>query len=310
MMWRRLKRMTNDYEYNVIDDFIKCYSDEKISHSDFLEHHGTKGQKWGRRQYQNSDGSLTALGRIHYGVGEARKGAKKVAEGTKAVTGKLGGAAASGAKKLGGAVRKTVVPTNADLAEKYQKAVDANNRKQLIAATKELQGKKKKLKDMTDQEVMDRFNRLQKEAAIRAMEKEAKKGPVRKFIEENAKAGFNRAMNATVEQAVKNLFAEEKEKSYSDILKERKAQLQLTVMEGDDKAKAEAKQKLADLNSTSGKNGGKNNGGNDNSSSENKNNDKNETVEKKEKKEKKKKNKDDKEIGNIDDIINTNIHRY
>lgn len=39
-----------------------------------LYHFGKKGQKWGRRQYQNEDGSLTPLGRIHYGIGEARTG--------------------------------------------------------------------------------------------------------------------------------------------------------------------------------------------------------------------------------------------
>lgn len=39
-----------------------------------LCHHGVKGQKWGRRQYQNEDGSLTRLGEIHYG----RVGPKKV----------------------------------------------------------------------------------------------------------------------------------------------------------------------------------------------------------------------------------------
>jgi len=32
-----------------------------------LEHHGIKGQKWGVRRYQNSDGSLTSEGRIRYG---------------------------------------------------------------------------------------------------------------------------------------------------------------------------------------------------------------------------------------------------
>jgi hypothetical protein len=31
-----------------------------------MMHSGTKGQKWGRRRYQNKDGSLTPLGRIHY----------------------------------------------------------------------------------------------------------------------------------------------------------------------------------------------------------------------------------------------------
>lgn len=33
----------------------------------YLAHHGIKGQKWGRRRYQNQDGSLTVLGRSRYG---------------------------------------------------------------------------------------------------------------------------------------------------------------------------------------------------------------------------------------------------
>lgn len=35
-----------------------------------LRHHGIKGQKWGVRRFQNSDGSLTAAGRKRYGDGE------------------------------------------------------------------------------------------------------------------------------------------------------------------------------------------------------------------------------------------------
>lgn len=31
-----------------------------------LRHHGTKGMKWGKRLYQNKDGSLTPLGKIRY----------------------------------------------------------------------------------------------------------------------------------------------------------------------------------------------------------------------------------------------------
>ena len=38
----------------------------------YLVHHGTKGQKWGIRKYQYDDGSLTVLGREHYGVGPPR----------------------------------------------------------------------------------------------------------------------------------------------------------------------------------------------------------------------------------------------
>lgn len=37
-----------------------------------LYHFGTKGMKWGVRRYQNEDGSLTSLGREHYGYGQAR----------------------------------------------------------------------------------------------------------------------------------------------------------------------------------------------------------------------------------------------
>ncbi len=37
--------------------------------NDELYHHGVKGQRWGVRRYQNSDGSLTSAGRERYGVG-------------------------------------------------------------------------------------------------------------------------------------------------------------------------------------------------------------------------------------------------
>ncbi len=50
-----------------------------------LYHHGIKGQKHGQRRYQNADGSLTPLGREHYGVGERR--AKAVAGVGTAVAG-------------------------------------------------------------------------------------------------------------------------------------------------------------------------------------------------------------------------------
>lgn len=52
----------------------KFMDNKKISHtefaSDFLAHWGIKGQKWGRRRFQNEDGSLTPEGRKRYGIGE------------------------------------------------------------------------------------------------------------------------------------------------------------------------------------------------------------------------------------------------
>ena len=62
-----------------------------LGDSSYLEHHGIKNQKWGIRRFQNPDGSLTAAGRIRYGVTGAAKAAFKVGK-------KLGSATASAAR--------------------------------------------------------------------------------------------------------------------------------------------------------------------------------------------------------------------
>lgn len=51
---------------------------------DELQHHGTKGMKWGVRRYQNKDGSLTAAGRVRYGAAKVGEAAKKVGSYVKA----------------------------------------------------------------------------------------------------------------------------------------------------------------------------------------------------------------------------------
>lgn len=56
-----------------------------------LYHFGIKGQKWGVRRFQNSDGSLTSAGKERYGSGLGNK----IKEGAKAV----GGRALRGAGK-------------------------------------------------------------------------------------------------------------------------------------------------------------------------------------------------------------------
>ena len=46
---------------------MKTYYVAGLPYSDELWHYGTKGMKWGQRLYQNPDGTLTALGKVHYG---------------------------------------------------------------------------------------------------------------------------------------------------------------------------------------------------------------------------------------------------
>ena len=45
----------------------------------YISHHGVKGQKWGKRQWQYDDGSLTPAGYIHYGIGKGRRFGKREA---------------------------------------------------------------------------------------------------------------------------------------------------------------------------------------------------------------------------------------
>lgn len=60
---------------NIMKEILNFHHslDDCLIIGDYLIHHGIKGQKHGIRRYQNEDGSLTAAGRQHYGVGPARE---------------------------------------------------------------------------------------------------------------------------------------------------------------------------------------------------------------------------------------------
>lgn len=118
----------------------------------YLAHHGVKGQKHGERQYQNPDGSLTPLGRIHYGVGEARK---KAVSAIKSAPSKAG--------KIIKNTPKNVANVARDLARQRRESVSINRARKHKRIVEKEKAKAK------------RFREEQQERAAKLAAREAKK---------------------------------------------------------------------------------------------------------------------------------------
>lgn len=80
----------NRSSYYVGD--IKCVPSD-------LKHFGIKGMSWGRRRFQNEDGSLTSAGKQRYGIGDAIGGAARSVGNTVSGAARSVGSAVSGAAR-------------------------------------------------------------------------------------------------------------------------------------------------------------------------------------------------------------------
>ena len=72
-----------------------------ITLSNELQHHGIKGQKWGVRRFQNTDGSLTAEGKKRYSVNDYQQAIDKT---------KTAGKIVNEAKTLNNSIKKVNDP--------------------------------------------------------------------------------------------------------------------------------------------------------------------------------------------------------
>lgn len=101
-----------------------------------LQHWGVKGQKWGVRRYQNTDGSLTLAGRYHqYKTRKKRKAAMKKAAETKAAN---KAAAEQRAKDLAEGKIKAKDMTNEELTARKQRLQLEKDYNDLMKQTRQI----------------------------------------------------------------------------------------------------------------------------------------------------------------------------
>lgn len=148
-----LDQMTEEQRntiYVLFDDILPDEDEAELEHGDdFLEHHGTKGMKKGVRQYQYKDGTYTPLGRIHYGIGLGRR---KKGESEDEGSGNSGGSDSSDKPKK--------------LSRREKRENKAKARAEFKEHRKQAFEERKNIRNLTDDEIQARINRLNKEKQL------------------------------------------------------------------------------------------------------------------------------------------------
>ena len=151
-----------------------------------LYHHGVKGQKWGVRR--------TAAQLGHRTANAASKTGKALYKGVK-VAGKAVG---RGAAKAGTAAKKAAV-------SKIKQTVAENKEKRYYNKLH-----KKKLSQMTDQEIKDLTNRVKKEAELKDIKYESRVQNARKFYKNVAQQPINTFLATYSKNAIESAFKDNK----------------------------------------------------------------------------------------------------
>lgn len=164
-----------------------------VDNTPSLLHFRTKGSKNGVRLYQYEDGSLTPLGRIHYGVGKGReKGEPEKSDRQKE-------------KEL-----KANISNKIKQFSENRKAKAEARTKEKESEQKQREDARKEIRNLSDQELNTRLARLQKEKQYSELLNEREnreKGPVRaavsKLLKEAAENLARKTLNEVVDQVIR-----------------------------------------------------------------------------------------------------------
>lgn len=191
-----------------------------MSRNLYLAHHGVKGQKWGVLRYQNKDGSLTPLGRVHYGVGEARK---KASDAVKKAPENAKNAIKSAPDKAKKAISKTI----RDLQNDRRAAkVAAHKRRRQIKAER----------------ARDKERRRKEKAEDLARKIAAKKS---KQTLKELKAEFDEARMSDTRRKIERLVAKQERMREKAFLREQERQLKRSMKDVKRVAKKDAREKFS-----------------------------------------------------------------
>lgn len=178
-----------------------------------LYHHGILGQKWGIRRYQNKDGSLTAAGQRRLQREETKAAISSIKERAKAES-KMIKAQSKVDAKIAKAEAKAQIKINA-AREKARARVEAASAKTLAKAEAKKQSteKTKSIKDMSNDELQAKINRIRLENQLRELTPEKKSSSkqfVSKFVNDSVQnavlEGSKRALTNAAQAWVQKQF--------------------------------------------------------------------------------------------------------